>query len=449
MSEQFKEEYWSGALEVLKREERKAWWNRYGLWLCLGVVVLSVSAYVLWPKSGSAVAHAAMTESEEIYLRDSYEGASVQVVSDNVMEHELVGDYEPTQDQQNMELALAGSGEEAAGYSSTSEENNLATEIVESPTVNSTKATSEAEVDLPVVTSAPASINNNPQETADSTTPNQEEHLDENTESSETDSPINLSQSTKADMQILASVNLNKSKTSLTPINPRSAIQLPKLKPQLVQIKRQTKKYPLFDYKKDRLFVFAGNSLLTGYGSYKRELFFSPEVGIGYENVLAEHWSVNGSLSYFMINGVRHSADFTSTQLDFGFNSTVTTISTLKLHYAYVPVVLNYDLNRRTSFSLGAGLSYLINSRSLVTVREVDNFSENEVDRREEWGYVAGYRNLSGSLLAGYEFRLRENLTFAVNYQYGLHKITLENIYGQTSEDRNSRLRLMLKFDLK
>jgi opacity protein-like surface antigen len=444
MSEQFKEEYWADAIQVLKREERKAWWRAYGFWLLLGLVAMSGAMILLWPQSESAHAHLEY-------------GKSIDIESKSMMAETTAEDntYEALSQGQSEEQ---GSGLIALQTAEQSEEQ---------PQENGNAVSEDrSQVNNPSIapTASNISTESSDQNEADSNVPQNQEPLiaDESiveespdarlAAETQTVNEVTRTSSPANDMSNLAKADIlhegASTKLSLIPLKPRlTAATL--VRPKLVRDYREYNSQTLIDYKDDRFFAFAGNSFLTGYGSYKRDLFFNPEVGVGYEEVLAEHWSANVSLAYFMINGVRHSADFTSTQLDFGFNSTVTTVSTLKLHYGYIPVKFNYDLNRRTSFSLGAGVSYLINSQSLITVKEVDNFDENEVDRRREWGYVGGYRTISGSLLAGYEFRLTENMTFDLDYQYGLQKITLENIYGQISEDRNSRLRVMLKYNIK
>ena len=213
-----------------------------------------------------------------------------------------------------------------------------------------------------------------------------------------------------------------------------------------------TLKYGNYDYKRvfplkaDHKYIRAGQSFLAGFGTRPGETFFNPEIGLGYEKVLNAFWSVNAQVSYFNVSGIAHVAEFEETALGFGYNTTLTRIQTNKLHFAYLPVQMNWDFNRRNSLTAGAGVSYLINGLSLVTVSEVDNFSSTELDRFEEWGYIGGYKPINLSLLAGYEFRITPDWTFGLQYQYGLSEITKSDIYGQSREDRNSRLRATLKY---
>jgi hypothetical protein len=214
-------------------------------------------------------------------------------------------------------------------------------------------------------------------------------------------------------------------------------------------------KYRGVDYKRpfprkvDHLFVQASNSFLTGYGSKKGEPFFNPELGLGFEKTLDKKWSANVSLTYFQVSGIIHAAEFAQTELSFGAETTLTRIKTNKLHFGYIPVVLNFDADPRNSISLGLGMSYLINGQSLVTVSELTENDENEIDRFEDYGYTNGYKPLNTSLLLGYEFRLTAHLTFSASYQYGLSKITRQSVYGQTDEDRNSRLRVGFKYRIR
>ncbi|MCB0762407.1 MAG: outer membrane beta-barrel protein [Flavobacteriales bacterium] len=203
-----------------------------------------------------------------------------------------------------------------------------------------------------------------------------------------------------------------------------------------------------FPFKENAFYVFAGNSFLTGYGSRKGDITFNPEVGVGYERVFGRHWSADVALSYFQVGGITHAAEFAQTELGFGYHTTLTTISTYKLHFAYLPVTVNWDFTKRSALIAGFGVEALVNGLSDVTVTEIDNFSEQQVSKTRDWGYTNGYRTFNASLLAGYEFRVTKRFTLGAQYQYGLREITKANVYGQEFRDRNSRLRVYLKFNI-
>lgn len=203
-----------------------------------------------------------------------------------------------------------------------------------------------------------------------------------------------------------------------------------------------------FPWKHHHWFLTAGNSFLQGYGA-RTEAAFNPEVSVGYAHYFAEpRWAARASLQYFQIGGITHVAHFDQTELGFGATTTRTSIATEKLHFAALPVELTYQLNRRIALNGGIALSYLVNGLSEVTISEITSGSEAQLEQFEEYGYTGGYKPLNAAMLAGAEFRVVPNCWLGGSWQYGLTRITRETIYGVNDQDRNSRLRLYLKFDL-
>lgn len=238
-------------------------------------------------------------------------------------------------------------------------------------------------------------------------------------------------------------VSLTNKKINIASLSPR--VSDGRFKPQLMTFQRELSFLSL-DHKVSGIFLYAGNSVLTDYGSKTRELLFNPEFSLGYDKVITRKWSANASLSYFQINGALRTAQFVQTQLGLGYESTQIDIKTLSLHYLQIPVIINRDINERVAIGAGFSASFLLNTKSSIETSLVDNFSINEISSQEEWGYTGGYNSLNTSLLFNFEYRLNHRFTFQSKYQLGLNDITRAEIYSIQKRDRNNRLTVGLKY---
>lgn len=447
----FKEEYWGDAIKVLKREERKATMRRYApLLLILLLIVASGSIYTYMHLDESSLA-------EEIIEREHItqdferggEGVFQNDVTDESSDTEIKQEIDETP---RMKEAVQPKGTEikedkasTLGEDLSPSESSVANNKIKHDENN---IESLEQDDVPTSNNGSQSVNVSEESRAEKLLISESKNNDEIT------SPQDPKKSIEESILYVGKNNFEheKNELGLDEIQRIQSINRLSISNKYLSKKIDEKHYDVnrpFPVKVSQLSLILGNSFFTGYGSRKGDLFFNPELGLQYENVMTEKWSTSVSLSYFQVSGVVHNAEFYQTQLDFGYHTTLTKVSTEKLHFAYLPIQLTFNINKRNAFTTGLGLSYLINSESIVTISELDNFGEKELDQYSQWGYLDGYKPLNASVLLGYEFRLTPTLAFEVDYQYGFSKITRSNIYQQLDEDRNSRLRVMFKYQIK
>lgn len=454
MNEEFKEEYWENALGVLEREERLARKRRFLPWIFFASIVGTqvLATFLSWylPTSDASLAASQIDILQQNTrdtqsavqsiptLEDSASTTNITQAAQTQNKHKTLGDIAHQEGVSKNSLALNNDKRQA--------------QMSQSPGSNSNEIETEIKLADTLV--------NKPTGLIDVVNSADKQH-EISAISTITIDRVKESMLAVPDDNITFTEQRNTQGESLNPYNAEkidSRSLMLKMTPKTAQLKtgvqaqikfRGFEYHAPFPFKVNNVYALVGNSFLTGFGSRKSELAFNPEIGFGYERVLAKRWSANVALSYFQIGGITHAAEFSETELGFGFNRTVTTIETSKLHFAYLPIMGNWDFNKRNALSLGIGVSFLINGLSEVTVTEISDFSENQISQTTDWGYTQGYRAFNSSLLAGYEFRLTSRITFGVLYQYGLREITKSNIYGHEFQDRNSRLRALIKYSIR
>lgn len=452
----FNDGHWDEALKVLKREERKAWLRSLLPWILWGASAVVVFALLLVPadhESPQLVDESAKTqqiEKQAVEMDEVEPDASSGNQNSTDLLEENSATSAPVQIESATPVETADADEkkeDVAQQAKTLGE----IEYTPGPVVSAEKVAASSDKEPEGKKVAEQSLSD--QDTKGNLTKGAVEHAPITVDKSAASDFADDSPDSEEVANSMLSVNHQpKSDSKKFKVDSR---QMPRLSFNVQTVKTgPSLKYGDYDYtrlfprKADHKFILGGQSFLAGFGSKSGETFFNPEIGLGYEKVFGAHFSASAAVSYFQISGIQHVAEYSQTTLDFGFNTTLTQIRTNKLHFAYLPIQANWDFTRRSSLTGGIGVSYLINGLSLVTVSEIDNFSNTEVDRYEDWGYVGGYKSINASLLAGYEFRITPDWTFGLQYQYGLTEITKQEVYGISREDRNSRLRATLKYSI-
>lgn len=454
---EFKEEYWPDALSTLRREERKAFLKRWAPWL--GVLLLL---------GGSAAGYGLYTHNASAALAQRG-----NTVSTTVDVEPLWSATQPAPAQKDAQVRMDAGTSDAAVQDFAASDPPLASATQTHPSANAAPtATADAGASAPQPTPAsPTSANTVSQTSSDTSTPTQGSTPQPQAPAIGT--PTDVSTASAGDVPALSDDAADLPVLPESPMDLRSAVlqqddparvapfyvgnplaAKPARVPHLAAaVASAPSKRPLteqpFPWKQSGFNMSVGTSLMTGFGSRRGQYVFNPEIGVGYEYVSPDpHWSVRASANYFQIGGIAHAASFDQLEAGFGLTTTRTTIHTERLHFAYVPVEVFWNATRRFSLSGGAGVSYLVNGLSEVVVSRFDHDASTELDRFEDWGYVGGYRSLNASLLGGAEWRPNTRWILGAQYQHGLTRITKESIYGQTKQDRNSRLRVYLKFAL-
>ena len=198
-------------------------------------------------------------------------------------------------------------------------------------------------------------------------------------------------------------------------------------------------------------FVVAGLDVATHFANDAgmNGLVYNPFGGVGITYNLNNRVGFSGSVNYMTRNGVNRKASSTSTSYGFGFQSEIFSVKPVQLHYLSVPLSVNYQLGNRHTFSVGLEVSALLNVKSFVTIEDQDNFETTLRESRREFGYVDGFGTVDVQTHVGYYFGIASWLQLGVLYRQGLMDITDDAYFNYESTDRNSRLSVLLKYNIR
>lgn len=204
----------------------------------------------------------------------------------------------------------------------------------------------------------------------------------------------------------------------------------------------------IFSAKRNELRLVLGTSQLTKYGT-AGERFLNPELGLEYERMLNPKLAIKTTASYFSISGTSHSHSISDHNFGFGSQETKTHFLSEKIHFASLSSGLSWKVKPNHSFYAGLGASFIVNNVTTITTENFRNENLVNDSSNQVGGYFDGYNRINASSHIGYEYEINSKLSLDLSYQYGLNKITKEEIYGQFESDRNSRLRASFRILLK
>ena len=198
--------------------------------------------------------------------------------------------------------------------------------------------------------------------------------------------------------------------------------------------------------------VDAGTNYSFGWAnnSTKEANGFNAIAGLSVTHYFTAKWSILIGLQYNSLAHLNYSS-FTSstTQYDFGFNTSSTTITPKMLHYIAVPIKLQHHFNEKNSLSLGFNLLYLVNTSS-----NVDSYTQNSLGSAKhiittKAGYMDGFSTLDIQPALAYRRRIYKNLDISAEAYYGLIDIKNNATFGIHKTETNSGLKLTLSYNFK
>jgi hypothetical protein len=220
-------------------------------------------------------------------------------------------------------------------------------------------------------------------------------------------------------------------------------------KPQgvIVNLKQKELLLPLQQF---NVQVMLGTSILTHYGSRKRELALSPAAGVGVDYNFKRRLSFNAQLQYFSIKNIQRDRVVIQEEIDFDLSRTTYTYNTEKLHYVSVPVNLAIRFKNRHQFSAGGGISYMLAANNNVTKSENSSLYKTEVSQFDVKNVADGFAPVTAYLNFGYNYYITPNVTIGLNYQAGLTDVTLDSsgLFDNNNKDSNTRLAAYVRFNV-
>ncbi len=192
------------------------------------------------------------------------------------------------------------------------------------------------------------------------------------------------------------------------------------------------------------------------YGEASEGRGFNPIAGVEINHYVNHKWMVSSGIQYGSIAYLKASEkQFSKTTYGFGSVSVDTIINTTLLHYAVVPVLLEYNLNDKNAISIGGSVSYLVNTNSKVSTRSTaigpmsGNTGEVKTISDMESGYYTNaFNKWDASLSIGYRRRITQRLTASVLANCGLLDIKNNAFFSREKFERNSGIKLVISYTL-
>ncbi len=174
---------------------------------------------------------------------------------------------------------------------------------------------------------------------------------------------------------------------------------------------------------------------------------WNPTAGFSYTHPLNEKFSLSLGASYHSIsNLIQSDLIFKSDSVSFGTTSSVTQITTKKLHYAALSLAMNYTFSKNMIY-LGGNYSYLVQSSNTITsyVSSDGIISYTQAAKKTN-GYNKAFNSYDAGAFIGYKRKLYRNWGIAGEVYYNFMDVKKDSYFRKYFE-RNKGARLMLTYD--
>jgi hypothetical protein len=170
--------------------------------------------------------------------------------------------------------------------------------------------------------------------------------------------------------------------------------------------------------------------------------FVNFHAGIRYYYYVHPKIAFSAGLTYSRLHENLGERNYKNISYSFGAIVNNTSIRTIRLDYADLPIAVHYAVFNKHHISAGATVSYLIQSTELVKTQ-----SETINEKRDN-GYKQAINPYDVQLNMGYLIFLPKGFNLSVTYNYGLLDISKNATFKSTDFNRNSGFRITLGYKL-
>ncbi|NQX91412.1 MAG: hypothetical protein HRT74_04625 [Flavobacteriales bacterium] len=484
--EPFKEEYWEDALQVLKREERKAFFAKWWPLSILVIALLGSGLYAL-TRTSESFAQPVVTSQPQMLVAASManihqEASVVTLIAEEtatqstVSTQQVVNPSEVASRTPEVETSQNKKRNLPQNNAATIPTQDLSNE--QSTSVNPQDRTENSQGYA--VTKMMDSVNQGEVnetttngEEAKGTHPNPEVYNGDGVDTKEEGEGTALAEEGAEQMDgdsmqgNIAIANSKKNASAGESANAgNSMLALKRRSPNNYDVQNQlwlnelsakqqkrNKRYQSFNRiptKSNNLRAWVGTAFLTGYGTEAGLIDWNPSFGLMIDHKLGQNWWAEGGLGLQMINGVRYKAHFFADELSFGRNSTRTTVATETLFILDAPFMLVRDINQRHAMFFGANIEYLINTRSQLSRAYITNGSqEDDLGSENAFGYTGGLSSVQFAPRVGYRYRFSKRVDVGIYRQFGWLNVNNGIHYRDNGNDFNTRWNVQFNFMLR
>lgn len=173
----------------------------------------------------------------------------------------------------------------------------------------------------------------------------------------------------------------------------------------------------------------------------------SPIFGISVTHYLTKSLSAFAGLQYNSMTNINTLYSTSQTQYDFGYNSTVNSITIKTLYYIALPLKLQYNISNNNIISAGVNLVYLMTTNSSVVSYSQNYFGTSGYTTSTKMGYADGLNNYDAQITLACRRKINR-FTASIEGYYGLLDIENNNFFENNVFERNSGLRFILSYDI-
>jgi hypothetical protein len=167
--------------------------------------------------------------------------------------------------------------------------------------------------------------------------------------------------------------------------------------------------------------------------------------GVSYQRYLNGGFSLKSNLLYTSRNQVNTIKTFDKKSYDFGSKTEQKSVSSQRLMYLELPIMVNYGF-RNHNIMAGGSFSYLMGGLSKESTTYTSLTEEPRYEDSKKIGYAEGFKPYDIALIAGYEYNFNSKLNLGLRLNYGLLDITDDQYFGTKSFDNNVQFRVYVTY---
>jgi len=195
--------------------------------------------------------------------------------------------------------------------------------------------------------------------------------------------------------------------------------------------------------------IDAGASYALGwkYNTIKEAAGFNAVLGASVMHYFSIKWSVLAGLLFNSLAHLSYSNySSTSTQYNFGYNQTKTTVTPKMIYYMAIPLKWQYHINENNSISLGVNILYLLNTSSTIDTYTQTDFTTSNHTTVTKRGYMDGFSTWDIQPALAYRRRIYKNFSISGEAYYGLMDVKNNSFFGINKSEKNSGLKFVLSY---
>ncbi len=173
---------------------------------------------------------------------------------------------------------------------------------------------------------------------------------------------------------------------------------------------------------------------------------FINSIGIEYAYQLNDKFIIGSGVFYKSKTGNGLNIGYSQEQYGFGRTTTNTTIQVNSLHYAEIPLFIDYQVFQKHHFIGGATFSYLTGVRNRVMETKTETLQGTQTNFETQWGLKDHFNSMDLGIRLGYEYELTKNFKVGASAQFGLLDFTNDAQWASTDKNRHQELQISLKY---